>query len=216
MNKKLISQKASSFYALSKKIPIAMRITLVLLFAVFFTINAEHSYSQSAKISLEMKNSTVEKVLQNIEQNSDYYFLYNSRLIDVDRKVSVRVKDAAISAVLHRLFDAEGVDYEVKGSQIILSPKDIHGQIAAAGNLAQQQQKRRITGTVVDVDGEPIIGANIIEKGTTNGTVTDVDGKFVLEVSDRATLQISYIGYLVQETGTTGRSSLNITLKNKL
>lgn len=212
MNKKLINQKASTIYALSRKIPVAMRITLVLLFAVFFTINAEHSYSQSAKISLEMKNSTVEKVLQNIEQNSDYYFLYNSRLIDVDRKVSVRVKDAAISAVLHRLFDAEGVDYEVKGSQIILSPKSVHDQIAAAGNLAQQQQKRRIAGTVVDVDGEPIIGANIIEKGTTNGTVTDVDGKFVLEVSDRATLQISYIGYLVQETGTTGRSSLNITL----
>ncbi|NCC88719.1 MAG: SusC/RagA family TonB-linked outer membrane protein, partial [Clostridia bacterium] len=213
MNNKSINQKAHLFYALLKKIPIAMRITLLLLFVLTFQLQAEHIYSQNAKISLDMKNSTIEKVLQTIEEKSDYYFLYNNRLINVDRKVSVRVRNAAISAVLERLFKSENVDYEVKGSQIILSPKNVHDQIAAAENLAQQQQKRRITGTVVDIDGESIIGANIIENGATNGTVTDIDGNFTLEVANNATIRVSYIGYLEQELATQGKNDFNIILR---
>ena len=211
MNKTTKNQKAHLFYALLKKIPIAMRITLLLLFVLTFQLQAEHIYSQDAKISLDMKNSTIEKVLQTIEEKSDYYFLYNNRLINVDRKVSVRVRNAAISAVLERLFKSENVDYEVKGSQIILSPKEIYSQITAIAE-AVQQQKKAITGTVVDAAGVPIIGANIIEAGTTNGTVTDVDGKFSLSVENNAIIHISYIGYLEQNIATAGKSSFNITL----
>jgi len=211
MNKTTKNQKAHLFYALLKKIPIAMRITLLLLFVLTFQLQAEHIYSQNAKISLDMKNSTIEKVLQTIEEKSDYYFLYNNRLINVDRKVSVRVRNAAISAVLERLFKSENVDYEVKGSQIILSPKEIYSQITAIAE-AVQQQKKAITGTVVDAAGVPIIGANIIEAGTTNGTVTDVDGKFSLSVENNAIIHISYIGYLEQSIATAGKSVFNITL----
>jgi len=82
-----------------------MRITLLLLFVLTFQLQAEQIYSQDAKISLDMKNATIEKVLQTIEEKSDYYFLYNSKLIDVDRKVSIRVKNAAISDVLNELLN---------------------------------------------------------------------------------------------------------------
>lgn len=211
MNNKSINQKAHLFYALLKKIPIAMRITLLLLFVLTFQLQAEHIYSQNAKISLDMKNSTIEKVLQTIEEKSDYYFLYNNRLINVDRKVSVRVRNAAISAVLERLFKSENVDYEVKGSQIILSPKEIYSQITAIAE-AVQQQKKTITGTIVDAADVPIIGANIIEAGTTNGTVTDADGRFSLNVENNAIIRISYIGYLEQDINTSGKASFNITL----
>src|SRR5690554_3316721 len=211
MNNKTINQKAHIIYALLKKIPIAMRITLLLLFVLTFQLQAEHIYSQNAKISLDMKNSTIEKVLQTIEEKSDYYFLYNNRLINVDRKVSVRVRNAAISAVLERLFKSENVNYEVKGTQIILSPKEMHNQITAVAE-AIQQQKKTITGTIVDAAGVPIIGANIIEAGTTNGTVTDVDGKFSLSVENNAIIHISYIGYLEQNIAIAGKSSFNITL----
>ena len=211
MNNKSINQKAHLFYALLKKIPIAMRITLLLLFVLTFQLQAEHIYSQDAKISLDMKNSTIEKVLQTIEEKSDYYFLYNNRLINVDRKVSVRVRNAAISAVLEKLFKSENVDYEVKGSQIILSPKEMHNQITAVAE-AIQQQKKAITGTIVDAAGVPVIGANVIETGTTNGTVTDIDGKFSLSVENNATIHISYIGYLEQSIATDGQSTFNITL----
>lgn len=211
MNKKSNIKEVHTLCTLYKKIPIAMRITLIFLFAMFFQMQAGHSYSQDAKISLEMRNSTVEKVLQTIEQKSDYYFLYNSRLINVDRKVSMRVKDAAISSVLDRLFDTDHVDYEVKGSQIILSPREIHNQIMASSSVNQQQKS--VTGTIVDTYGEPIIGVNIMEKGTTNGTVTDIDGNFVLNFEPDAVLHISYIGYLSQEVNTAGRNTINITLQ---
>ena len=211
MKNKSINQKAQPFYALFQKIPIAMRITLLLLFVLTFQLQAEQIYSQDAKISLDMKNATIEKVLQTIEEKSDYYFLYNNKLIDVDRKVSVRVKNAPISAVLEKLFKSENVEFEVKGSQIILSPKEMYSQIMAVAEVAQQQ-KKTITGTVVDAAGEPIIGANIIEVGTTNGTVTDMDGKFSLSVDNNATIHISYIGYLEQDINTAGRTSFNITL----
>jgi len=211
MNKTTKNQKAHLFYALFQKIPIAMRITLLLLFVLTFQLQAEHIYSQDAKISLDMRNSTIEKVLQTIEEKSDYYFLYNNRLINVDRKVSVRVRNAAISAVLERLFKSENVDYEVKGTQIILSPKEMHNQITAVAE-AVQQQKKAITGTIVDAAGVPIIGANIVEIGTTNGTITDVDGKFLLNVENNAIIHISYIGYLEQDINTSGKASFNITL----
>mgnify|MGYP000920866272 FL=1 len=211
MINKSINQKAPLFYTLLKKIPIAMRITLLLLFVFIFQLQAENIYSQDTKISLDMKNSTIEKVLQTIEENSDYYFLYNNRLIDVDRKVSVRVKNAAISAVLEKLFKSENVNYEVEGSQIILSPKEMYSQISTVIE-AIQQQKKTISGTIIDKSGVPVIGANIVEEGTTNGTVTDVDGKFSLNVEGNATIRITYIGYLEQNINTSGRSSFNITL----
>jgi len=211
MNKTTKNQKAHLFYALLKKIPIAMRITLLLLFVLTFQLQAEHIYSQNAKISLDMKNSTIEKVLQTIEEKSDYYFLYNNRLINVDRKVSVRVRNAAISAVLERLFKSENVDYEVKGTQIILSPKEIYSQINIVTE-AIQQQKKTITGTIVDAAGKPVIGANVVETGTTNGTVTDVDGKFSLSVENNATIRITYIGYLEQNINTEGKTRFEITL----
>lgn len=211
MNNKSINQKVHIFCTLLKKIPIAMRMTLLLLFVLTFQLQAEQIYSQNTKISLDMRNSTIEKVLQTIEEKSDYYFLYNNRLINVDRKVSVRVRNAAISAVLEKLFKSGNVDYEVKGSQIILSPKEMHSQITAVTE-AVQQQKKTITGTIVDATGVPIIGANIIEAGTTNGTVTDADGKFSLSVDNNATIHISYIGYLEQSIATAGQSAFNITL----
>ncbi|MDD2552266.1 MAG: secretin and TonB N-terminal domain-containing protein, partial [Dysgonamonadaceae bacterium] len=158
-----------------------MRISLILLFVFAFQINAEHARSQSTKISLDMKNSSIEKVLQTIEEKSDYYFLYSNRLINVDRIVSLKVKNAAISSVLDRLFTSHDVEYEVKGSQIILSPKEI-SEITNDLLASKQQQGKTITGTIVDAQGEAIIGANIIEAGTTNGTVTDFDGNFRLNV----------------------------------
>jgi TonB-linked SusC/RagA family outer membrane protein len=215
MKNKSINLKAQLFYALLKKIPIAMRITLLLLFVLTFQLQAEQIYSQDAKISLDMKNATIEKVLQTIEEKSDYYFLYNSQLIDVDRKVSVRVRNAPISAVLEKLFNSENVNYEVKGSQIILSPKEMYSQITAVVN-ALQQQKKTITGTIVDAAGEPIIGANIVEVGTTNGTVTDVNGNFSLNVANNATIHISYIGYLEQEINTEGRTSFDVRLQEDM
>src|SRR5690554_5708768 len=211
MNKTDEKQKAHIIYALFKNIPIAMRMTLLLLFVLSFQLQAELIYSQDTKISLDLRNSTVERVLQTIEEKSDYYFLYNNRLIDVDRKVSVRVRNAAISDVLEELFRSENVDYEVKESQIILSPKEMYKQISAVAD--GMQQRKSVTGVIVDAAGIPIIGANVIEKGTSNGTVTDLDGNFTLFVEENAVLDVTYIGYLSQSVSIQGRSSVQIVLQ---
>ena len=207
MNKLLNLKEVQPLCTSLSKIPLIMRITLFLLFVFAFNINAEYANSQNAKISLDIKNSSIEKVLQTIEKKSDFYFLYSNRLIDVDRTVSVRVENAAISSVLDRLFSSHDVQYEVKGAQIILSPKEMRNIAAEL-----QENSKTIRGTVVDSYGEPIIGANIIEKETRNGTVTDFDGNFSLNVENDATLQISYIGYLSQEISTAGRTRLDIVL----
>lgn len=207
MNKLLNLKEVQPLCTSLSKIPLIMRISIVLLFVFAFHMNAEHSYSQSEKISLDIKNSSIEKVLQTIEEKSDYYFLYSNRLIDVDRTVSVNVENAAISSVLNRLFASNEVEYDVKGSQIILSPKEIANITAEL-----QENTKTITGTIVDSYGEPIIGANIIETGTNNGTVTDFDGNFSLTVQDDAVLHISYIGYLAHEITTTGKTRLDVVL----
>lgn len=213
MNNKSIIQKVHVFCTLYGKIPTAMRMTLVFLFVLVFQIQAEQSYSQTTKISLDMKNSSIEKILQTIEERSEYYFLYNSKLIDVDQKMDIQAKEESIASVLNWLFDAESVEYEVKGSQIILHPKEIN-QISEELTIElQQQQKKTITGTVIDIEGVPVIGVNIIEVGTTsNGTITDSNGEFSLQVEDNSTIHISYIGYLEQDISTSGRTTFDIVL----
>ena len=211
MNNKSINQKARLFCTFCNKIPIAMRMTLLFLFLLVFYVQAEQSYSQVTKISLDMEDSSVEKILQSIEEKSEFYFLYNSKLIDVDRKTDIHANEESIASVLAQLFDKDEVEYEVKGKQIILSPKEMYGQLIASTE-AFQQQKRTINGTVTDAAGLPVIGANIVEVGTTNGTVTDVDGKFSLRVEDNAVIHISYIGYLEQHINTEGKIRFDIVL----
>jgi len=160
-----------------------------------------------------MKNTTIEKVLQTIEEKSDYHFLYNNKLVNVDRKVSVRVKDATIADILDRLFESENVEYQVEGNHIILSPKEkVKGLVSGVESV--QQQQKTITGKVTDTNGEPIIGATILIKGTTQGTVTDMDGNYTLQnVPEDAILQFSYVGMETQEMPVRGKTVINVAMK---
>ena len=196
-------------YGLLPKIPMRMRIVTVLLAGFLIQANAETSYSQEARISLEMRNATVEEVLNEIETRSEFHFLYNSKLIDVDRKVTVDVDANNIESVLKILFDGTDVTYKISDKQIVLQRK-AWSESASAPRI--EQSEKRITGTVMDALG-PVAGANVIVKGTTNGTVTDVDGKFSLEVPEGATLEISYIGYVTQHIKVGTRKTLNIALQ---
>jgi TonB-linked SusC/RagA family outer membrane protein len=172
-----------------------MRITVLLWACIIFQASAEVVYSQSKRISLDLRNVTVEDALNTIEEQSEFYFLYNSKLIDVDRRVNVKAKNQLIFNILDGMFASTDVKYRVEERQIILSLKSWNAPVVAAG----RQNVARITGRVIEINGEPVVGANVIEKGTTNGTVTDVDGKFSLNVADNAILQISFIGYITQE-----------------
>ncbi|MCD7852104.1 MAG: TonB-dependent receptor [Parabacteroides sp.] len=135
-----------------------------------------------------MHNSTVQEVLSAIEQKSSFYFTYNLEQVNVNRRVSVDMKDKSVTDILDNLFSNEGIRYVVNDKHIVLYK-------AESGLASVVQASRIVRGRVVDETGEPIIGANIVEKGTTNGVITDINGDFSIEVKTGAILQVSYIGY---------------------
>lgn len=159
--------------------------------------------SQDGTLSLNMQNVTVERVLNQIETETDYTFLYNKQMVDVTRKVSITVKNKPIKIVLASLFDGSGVSYSIDGKQIVLSKEE---------QKTRSQNSHRISGTVVDAVGEAIIGATVIVKGTSNGTATDINGEFKLTAPSGGTLSVSYIGYVPQELKIGNKTVFNITL----
>jgi dienelactone hydrolase len=187
---------------LTEKVPIKhllliMRTTFILLFTCVFCSLAEFSYTQNANVTIDKRNASLKEVLNEIEKQTDYLFIYNNE-VNTNEKVTVKAKQKAVSDVLSSILESKEMNYSMEGNHILLSKKENTNSEEVSTALAQQQ-KKQITGTVVDQAGDPIIGANIIELGTTNGTVTDIDGNFILTVQENAKITITYIGYL-QET----------------
>ena len=159
-------------------------------------------YSQS--ISLKMRSVSVRNAMTELQAKSGYSFVYIAGDVDTDRTVSInasQLKDAVA-----QILKGQNVSYEIQGKNIV---------IKKGTQQATSKKKRKVSGTVKDVNGEPIIGATIMEEGTTNGTITDFDGNFVLEVADGAELDISYIGYQTQKLQASGKA-LAVTLKEDL
>jgi TonB-linked SusC/RagA family outer membrane protein len=184
--------------AKKKRIIQIMKMFLFFIFLETGTCFANVSYSQEIFFTLELQNKTLEDVFNEIEKSSEYIFFYLDNSIDLSRKVSIKVKNQQIGTILDQIF--EGVDnrYFISNRQIIIFKESVDRDYVAAIQ-GQQQRNKRITGIVTDMNGETIIGVNIVEKGTTNGTVTDIDGNFSVTVKEDAVLQISYVGYIAQE-----------------
>jgi len=191
------------------KLLLTMRITLFLFFAGMISVIASPGYSQNTKISISMQDATIESVLNKIEDQSEYFFLFNQKMIDVERKVSINAKDEPIKNILSELFPKD-VKFIVSDRQIILTPAVGSSKLE---KLLQQQQIT-VSGKVTDSQtGEPIAGVNVVVKGTTTGTMTDAAGNYSLNVPDKnATLVFSFVGYTTQEIPLAGRSSLNVSL----
>ena len=186
-----------------------MKLTIVALVVGVSSLFANETYSQTTKITLAVEQMSLQEVLLNIEKQTDFLFVYDKEKINVDREVDIVSTNRPTSEVLNQLFDGTEVTYKMIGKNITLIKKQSSNMSLAS----TQQDGKKITGTIIDANGETIIGANVIEKGTTNGTVTDFDGNFSLKVAENSTLVISYIGYSEQEINVKGKPSINITLK---
>ncbi|GHV50864.1 SusC/RagA family TonB-linked outer membrane protein [Bacteroidia bacterium] len=162
-------------------------------------------------IKLQANNLSVKELITEIEKQTDYLVLFRNNDVDVSRIVNVKDKSEPLTSLLEDAFRNTDVNYEFQYKYIVLT-KD---KIAVANLNKQQQSGKLITGTVTDPSGEPIIGANVVEKGTTNGVITDTDGKFSLNVSSNAVLQISYIGSVTQEIAVGNRTRIDVTLKEE-
>ena len=182
-----------------------MRISTFLLMVCVFCSYAGNAHSQNAKVSIHMNNVKLDKILNEIENQTDYLFIYNNQ-VDINKITSVKVKNEAVAQILDRILSGTGINYELEGTHIILTTEAIK-------DLHAQQQAKTVTGTVTDVSGEPIIGANIRIKGTTTGTITDIDGNFSIEAEPQSVIEVSYIGYLTQETVINNQKSIRFLLK---
>lgn len=199
-------QKHSVLYAIYGKLTRIMKLTAFFIISGICFVNANNSYSQSTLLTLKMVDKTIGEVLDEIEQNSEYLFLYNDNILNVKRKVEIDVKGQTVDKILDQLFNHTANTYKIDDRQIYIGIKQDFT------SLSQQQQKNTITGFIRDLQGEPIIGANVLEKGTTNGIITDIDGRFTLSVSPNTILQISYIGYITQEVSVGTQTSITVTL----
>lgn len=189
-----------------RKILRIMKLTYFLLFFTILNAVGSSTYSQNTKLNLWMEDVPIKAVLNAIEEQSEFFFLYSSKMIDVNQKVEIYSDDEIITAVLDNLLSKTNIRYEIKDRQILLVNKE--------SKTTLYQQQKVITGIVKDRAGQPVIGANIVVSGTTIGTMSDVDGQFSIAVPEGSTsLSVSFIGMQSVEVKIDNQTHINITLE---
>lgn len=181
-----------------RKIKQTVRTILLCGFCLLYT---EAAFAQ---ITISVNGQPVREVIKEIERVSNYRFFYNENSISLNKRVTLDVKNGDIKSILDLIADQMDITYVIKDNQIALSPES---------KPVVNQQTRKITGLVVDDLGSPVIGANVVVKGSTNGTITDMDGKFSLEAPAGAILQVSYIGYIALDVPVGDKNNLKIAIR---
>ncbi len=189
-----------------------MKLSVFMMLIGVLNMYASTVYSQDAKVTVSLNGASVKQVLKEIESKTEFSFLYNDELIDVERKVNLDVKKQAISDVLDQLFSNSEVVYRVVDQRIILTTPP------RVAPVNRQQQTLIITGVVKDDKGAPLPGVNVFEKSNmTSGVITGIDGTYSITVSSGdAVLTYSFIGFDSQDIQVAGRSTINITMVEEM
>ena len=177
-----------------------MKLTALVLFLFVGMTFATPSYSQTMRVTIVGNGMRTGKVINEIEKQTEYLFVYDVDEVDMKRNVNVNAQNQPVAEVLDKVFDGTGVYYAMEGKNIMLMKKNA------------QQQDNKVTGVVKDANGDPIIGANVTVKGESIGTITDIDGRFILNAPSDAVLQITYIGYVAQDVKIDNRKEVVVTL----
>jgi len=187
-----------------------MKLTTFLFLVAAFQVFATGNYAQDKKLNFNLGEATVAQVLEKIENQSEFYFLFNQKLVDVDRKIQMNIKNKRINEVLDQIFDGTGIDYVVMNRQIVLSPGRYLSDMKGL-------QPVTISGTVTDAQtGKPLPGVNIVVEGVTRGTTTDMNGQYSIEAEPDATLVFSFVGYQKKKVKIQGRQQVNVALESTI
>ena len=203
MKKKCI-RDAIQFYIKTKLWRI-MRISVFLLFICISQAWAVSGYSQQTRLTLKMESSRIVDVLDEIEDKSEFYFLFSKELVDVNKKININLEDKTIDEILSKILSGTDIKYQVENRQIVLTPSSVKTNL---------EQTKSVSGKVTDSSGASLPGVSIVIKGTTIGTIADFDGNFNLpNVPADATLVFSFVGMKTQETEVAGQSTFNIVME---
>lgn len=187
------------------RVLIMTKLTVFLICCSVFSSIASGTYSQSARISLDLRQTTIQYALKEIENTSNYFFLYNNDLINVNKVIDVKVENRGIEEVLDLLFKGEDVQYVIMDRQIIITPKN-----SPKTTFSQQSP---VTGKVTGASGEPLPGVTVVIKGTTSGTITSIDGNYTLPAKDDDVLVFSFVGMQKQEISVDGQQIINVFMR---
>lgn len=183
-----------------------MKLTLFFLLAALLHVSAS-VYSQQTKFNIVLRDASVKEVLKQIENQSEYFFLYKNENIDVNRVVNIDIKDKPVEYILDELFKGTSVTYEIVNRQIVLVDKGRNNPFPVI------QQQKSISGKVTDSTGAPLPGVTVIVKGTSNGTITDNEGAFsISNVPTEGVLVFSFVGMKTQEVNISGKTSITIKM----
>ena len=199
MNSKIIPKRNG----LSRGWTFVLKNVLIICIALSSVPVFAEVYSQTAVLNIAVKDEPMEKVLDAIEKQSEFRFLYNKSQVDVERKVTIVASNKKVDEILAEVTKGTDISYTINNRQIVLSKK-------SAPTAAQQI--RQITGKIVDDRGEPVIGANVAVKGTGTGAISDMDGNFVVNATNGQVLSITYVGYQPREIPVTSQSVYNVTI----
>ena len=196
-----------------RKIWMTMKLTIFLFCLAIMQLMASETYSQTTRMTLQLKDATVKEVLNKIEENSEFFFLYNGKLVDVNREVSVNVNDQKINEILSDIFRETDVVYAVVDRQIVLTSKASQNSFVNIGGI----QSQKVTGKVTNTSGDLLPGVTVIVKGTTSGTLTDASGKYSLtNISENTTLLYSFVGMKPQEVKVGSQTVIDVVLVEEL
>ena len=187
-----------------------MRLTFYALILAVVQAYSISGYAQATKLNLDMENSSVRAVLQEIENMSEFRFLYNNQMVDAEREVDIEFKDFTIDKALEQLFNGTDVAYRIVDRQIVLFSKN------EPVYETSQLQQRTVAGTVTDSNGQPLPGVTVMVKGTTQGTVTNAAGNYsISNIPEDATLVFSFVGMRTQEIAVGSQTGINVRLEEE-
>ncbi|QRX62688.1 TonB-dependent receptor [Dysgonomonadaceae bacterium zrk40] len=192
-----------------------MKISLLFFFAIVFQLSAVNSNAQDASIKLKSTTITIGELIREIENQTDYLVVYSNREINTSEEINLLEKSNKVSEYLKEAFSNLNIGYDFENNYIVLSKRSSDQKLLETViNSRNQQPGKTITGTILDIYGEPIIGATIVVQGeVSKGTVSDTDGKFTIQnLSDDVILNISFVGMLSKSISIDGRSSITVTL----
>ncbi|MFY9152830.1 MAG: SusC/RagA family TonB-linked outer membrane protein [Prolixibacteraceae bacterium] len=181
-----------------------MKLTITLMLFAVIAATAGSSYSQTARINLKMTDATLVDVFREIERTSEFGFFFKNEELDMNKRVSVDLKNASIDEIMKNIL-IDNYSYRIIDKNIIVTRANVN---------SNSQPQKPVSGKVTDSSGNPLPGVSVVLKGTTNGTITDANGYYSLtSIPENQILQFSFIGMKSQDVNVGTKSNINVVME---